>query len=249
MTTNGAIPPDRHVRRSGDDYAVALAQLLPQGQAWPRSPQSVLRQAINGLANYFGFVDGRAADLLERESDPRATIELLPDWERNWGLPDPCFTTPQTIGDRQQTLVRRMTLLGGQSRAWFAEVAAEIGYPLAIREFSPFMVGISRCGDTRALDDGVHYRWEIGSSDMRFYWTTAPTQATLTWFDALLAVRHRPLSQDRNARRPAVHFDRWKPAHTIIVFDFTNLGPDANALLREDGFMALRQDSSLELRE
>jgi len=68
-----------------------MLSLLPTGQAWPRAPDSTLVLTITGLAYFYGFVDGRAADLLERESDPRKTIELLPDWEKAWGLPDPCF--------------------------------------------------------------------------------------------------------------------------------------------------------------
>src|SRR5262245_51830939 len=84
-------PRDRHVRRSGDDYAQAFLRLLPTGQAWPRSTESTLVQVCEGLCDYYGYVDSRAGDLLERESDPRATIELLPDWEKAWGLPDPCF--------------------------------------------------------------------------------------------------------------------------------------------------------------
>src|SRR5499427_5061679 len=101
---------DRHVRRSGDDYAVGMNNLLPQGLAWPRWPNTVLQNVVQGLAQIWGFVDSRAADLLERESDPRQTIELLPDWERNWGLPDPCYQGPSTIGERQTALVGRMTI-------------------------------------------------------------------------------------------------------------------------------------------
>src|SRR5258707_8103611 len=116
---------DRHVRRTGDEYRDAFLSLLPQGQAWPRhAPGSVLWQAIDGLCDYWGFVDGRAADLLVRESDPRTTLELLPDWERNWGLPDPCYAEPQTIGERQRELVMRMTMMGGQSRQFFIDTAA-----------------------------------------------------------------------------------------------------------------------------
>ena len=93
---------DRHIRRSGSDYTEAFLALLPQGQAWPKhAPDSILVQGVTGLCDFWGFVDGRAADLLERESDPRLTIELLPDWERNWGLPDPCYTAPLTIDERQ----------------------------------------------------------------------------------------------------------------------------------------------------
>ena len=110
---------DTHIRRSGDDYAQALANLLPYGDAWPRWPDSVLMQTLRGLANYFGFVDSRAADLLEQESDPRITIELLPDWERNWGLPDPCYKQALTIDQRHKLLLFIMTLQGGQSRQFF----------------------------------------------------------------------------------------------------------------------------------
>jgi uncharacterized protein YmfQ (DUF2313 family) len=72
-------PYDTHVRRSGEDYREAFLSLLPNGQAWPKSNLSVLWQVVDGLCEYWGWVDGRAADLLERESDPRKTIELLSD--------------------------------------------------------------------------------------------------------------------------------------------------------------------------
>jgi uncharacterized protein YmfQ (DUF2313 family) len=42
-----------------------------------------------------------------------------------------------------------MTLIGAQSRDFFIGVAAAIGYTIEIREWSPFMCGISMCGDTR----------------------------------------------------------------------------------------------------
>ena len=81
--TPGAPPPhDRHIRRGQDEYWWALSALLPQGIAWPRWPDSVLQMAVRGLAGIMGWVDGRAADLLERESDPRQTVEMLDSWER-----------------------------------------------------------------------------------------------------------------------------------------------------------------------
>ena len=146
---------DQHIRRGGADYTEAFLSLLPQGQAWPKhAPGSVLCKTSAGLCDYWGFVDGRAADLLERESDPRLTIELLPDWERNWGLPDPCYTAPLTIAERQFALVQRMTIQGAQSREFFIEVAASIGYHITISEYRVFVVGIDRCGDNRVYGDG-----------------------------------------------------------------------------------------------
>ena len=46
---------------------------------------SVLVQGITGLCDYWGFVDGRAADLLEIESDPRTTVEPAAGWEPQLG--------------------------------------------------------------------------------------------------------------------------------------------------------------------
>jgi len=219
-------PPtmDRHVRRTGDDYAGALIDLLPRGIAWPRDPLSVLMRAMTGLAQVWGFVDSRAADLLERESDPRETVELLPDWERNWGLPDPCFTPTPTIGERQAMLVFKMTMLGGQSRAFFQSLAVWLGYDITIEEYSPFMAGVSSVGDTRFLYDNHHPRWQIGPPEMRFYWTIHTGQASLTWFRASKGQAGvDPHLRIGTAEDLECLFQRWKPAHTQIVFDYSGL--------------------------
>jgi uncharacterized protein YmfQ (DUF2313 family) len=214
---------DVHVRRSGSDYAQALLSLLPVGQAWPRDPDSVLVQAINGLAQYWGYVDGRAADLLERESDPRKTVELLPDWERAWGLPDPCLPSATTIGERQRMLVLYMTYLGGQSRAYFTQLMAWLGYTVTIKEFAPFMAGISQVGDTRPHPTD-QFRWYIGPPEMRFYWSVEVGTASVIWF----RVSSGQAGVDPHMRLGIPQelqclLDRWKPAHTELVFDFSSL--------------------------
>jgi len=221
---------DRHVRRQGSDYAIAMLQLLPQGQAWPRgldcaTDDSTLVGTIRGLADYYGFVDSRAADLLERESDPRITIELLSDWERAWGLPEKCLATPQTIGERQVALVTKMTLLGAQSRQFFIDLAAKIGYDIKIQEFAPWMFGVSQCGRT---DDGTvnHYwRWEIGPPEMRFFWTVKVSGVKYIWWRyglALLGIDpHLRIGVPRDLE---CILRRLKPAHTEIVFDFREVG-------------------------
>lgn len=227
---------DQHVRRTGDDYAVALGNLLPWGPAWPRHPSGVLMQVIAGLASYWGFVDGRAADLLERESDPRLTLELLTDWERNWGLPDPCFKSANTIDQRHAMLIMKMTLLGAQSREFFIGIAAWLGYTITITERAPFTCGISQCGDTRGmatwndtpghhLDTHPDYFWRIGPPEMRFYWTVHVTNAPLMWFRAgagQAGVQHHleiGFAEDLECL-----LRRWKPAQTDLIFDYSNLG-------------------------
>jgi uncharacterized protein YmfQ (DUF2313 family) len=187
-------PADKHIRHDADDYAEAFQDLMPKGQAWPKVGTSVIRQLCDALAWFWGYVDGRAADLLERESDPQRTVELLPEWERAWGLPEECFPEATTIGERQRMLVTKMTWQGGQSRQYFIDLMAWLGFRIVIKEWSPFMAGISRCGDTSpppgrpsiwpGPPDLSDCRWYIGAPENRFVWTAQVGYLGLTWFRA-----------------------------------------------------------------
>jgi uncharacterized protein YmfQ (DUF2313 family) len=198
--------PDQHVRRSGDDYTEALAKLLPTGIAWPREPQSLLMRVVSGLAQYWGTVDSRAADLLEFESDPRETYELLPDWERNFGLPYPGMGD-QIVSDRQKLLVKHMTLNGSPSRQFFEDLAQYFGFTVTISEHSNFICGVSRCGDTRPLnlDNPTKYRWEIGPVFNRFVWNVTALNSSAPLVEYL--------------------FQRFRPAHTAVVFNYYAISP------------------------
>lgn len=231
---------DRHVRRTGRDYLEAFMRLLPLGEAWPRfeptresylkyekqEPGHTLWNVCRGLCEYWGFVDSRAADLLERETDPRLSVEMFVDWERNWGLPDPCFFQPDNgnLEGRRALLMLKMTLLGGQSRAFFEWVARKLGYTIRIREYSPFMVGISRVGGTLGVDGFP--RWQIGPPEMRFYWTVSVAGIQLIWFRVTAGI----VGVDPHLRMGIPEdleclLNRWKPAQTQIVFDLS--GTDA----------------------
>jgi uncharacterized protein YmfQ (DUF2313 family) len=203
--------------------------LLPKGIAWPRKIGSVLVNTCRGLTNVWGFVDARAADLLEVECYPPSTFEILDWWERAWGLPDPCFPSATTIGERQRMLVMFMTWMGGQSRDYFKRVAEFVGYTIEIKEFAPFMCGISQVGDTRTAPpdapiEDQNFRWYIGMPEQRFYWEVSVGQIGLIWFRA---------SSGQAGIDPHCKFsvpteficllDRWKPAHTAIVPDFSKL--------------------------
>ena len=221
------LPNDRHIRRGQPEYAHALSALLPQGIAWPRWPDTVLMRVVYGLAGIMGFVDGRAADLLERESDPRQTVELLPDWERNWGLPE-CGLPLGTIGERQKALVLKMTLLGAQSREFFIDVAKRLGYDITITEYRPFMVGIDRCGDARTyLPDGTltPQPCQIGDPTMRFAWTVHLSTTRLTWFMASKGQAGiDPHLSIALATDLECFFRKYAPAHTVVLFDYSKIG-------------------------
>lgn len=231
---------DRHVRRDGDAYGTELLTFLPQGQAWPREPGSTLVNTLAGLAYTYGYVDGRAADLLETESDPRKTVELLPDWERAWGLPDPCFPDATSIEERQKMLVFKMTLLGGQSRAWFEKISDWTGDEIHITEFSPYMCGISMCGDTSDLEpSGVvgKMRWELGPPEIRYYWTARAALPELIWFRCGEGGPEESLQGEWTGGECGVDthlqiivapdldclLNRWQPAHTQLVYDYSQI--------------------------
>lgn len=223
-------PTRRWSKHDVDSYVQGFNDLLPQGGAWPRDPDHVLQLFIKGLMQIWADpIEEEAALLLTQESDPRQTTILLPDWERNFGLPDNCLTPPANIADRRSALIYRMTLEGGQSIAFFVSLAALIGYQIDIEEFSPFMAGVSRCGDTSAENviaggDKFHPRWQIGPPEMRFYWTVALNNIGLSWFRA--SSGQAGVDPHLRIGIPAdleCILRRYAPAHTQIVFDFSGI--------------------------
>lgn len=137
--------------RSAADYLAQLKALLPFGRAWPRDEGSTLGGLLAGLAEEFARVDGRALALLD-EADPHTALELLPDWERALGLPDSCSPIPTVIRERQLAVARKLAGLGGQTPAFFIELARKAGLDVRIEEFEPFAAG-SSAGD-ELCDDG-----------------------------------------------------------------------------------------------
>jgi uncharacterized protein YmfQ (DUF2313 family) len=228
----GASLNDGWVPHGSSDYLYAWNTLLPKGQAWNRDFDSVQQMLWAGLTQYWGDVDANAALLLTTESDPRKTLMLLPDWEHAWGLPDPCVTAPQTIDARRAALIAKMTLLGCQSRQCLINYAAELGYTITISEYSPYICGVSRVGDTIQQDilaggDGTHYRWELGPPEMRFIWTVHLGASPYTQFHC--AAGQCGLDPEGRLLAFAVDTDlecilnRYKPAQTYIAFDYTGL--------------------------
>lgn len=241
---------ERWVQRTSDEYAEGFNNLLPQGVAWPREPDAVLQKVVQGLARVWGDdVEGISALLLTIESDPRITANLLPEWERAFGLPDLCVAEPLTIDARRTALVQRMTLLGAQSREFMIAIAATIGYAITITEYRPFMVGIDRVGDNRTIGDGTgtqvdqfgrpildalglpltlgeysEYPYVLGPPENRFYWTVHVGRARLSWFRVTSGeVGVDPHLRIGLATDLECLLRRYKPAHTEIIFDYSGL--------------------------
>lgn len=220
--------------KSADDYAELIEGELPQGNAWPRDPDKPLMLWVRGCAQIWGDVDGTAAELLVVESDPRYTIKLLPDWERNFGLPDPCIPVVQSIPERQRALVNKMTTEGGQSIPFFVGVAKTLGYTIAIEEYLPFQFGLSSFGGPRGRFMGplVRFTWKVhvyGGRLTRFRFGRSSFGR-----DAFLEIRH--------AEDLECIFRRWAPAHTIVVFDYLNRDPRPAVVRFEFGISRFGND-------
>ncbi len=240
---------DMWVPRGAAEYAQAIEAELPSGAAWPRDPSSDLMKWVSGCAGVWGDFDARAADFLTVESDPRSTLELLPDWERAFGLPDTCVASPQTIEERRDALVARLTALGGQSRAFYDNAAAALGYTIEIYEYAPYTCGLSYCGDTRP-DGGLTFTyahcgdmqcgvdpictiaatgnddwyWELGAPELRYYWIVRVLDTRLTWFRGGTGECGQDhLCEFADALDLECLIRRWAPAHTVVIFDYSQV--------------------------
>jgi uncharacterized protein YmfQ (DUF2313 family) len=133
--------------RGEADYLAALQALLPRGRAWSRDPAATITGLLDGIAKSYAKADARQTNLL-RDAFPVTTAELLPEWEATLGLPDPCLGQLPTLQQRQNQVAARITGRGGQSIGYLTSVAAQLGFSVAIKEFAPFRVGVSRVGDS-----------------------------------------------------------------------------------------------------
>ncbi len=144
--------------RSEEQVLQGLLAGLPIGWAWPRDPQSVGAKLLRAHAAELAALEAGIAALLE-EADPRTTTLLLEEWERALGLPDPCMPLNATIEQRRRALVARVIAQGGQSRQYFTDLAAALGYAITIQEFRPFRVG-SRIG-SRLYGEAWAHAWRV----------------------------------------------------------------------------------------
>lgn len=190
-----------------DQYRQQLKALLPPGKALPREPGTTLDALLDAMAAELVRIDDRADDLID-EAIPSTTSELLADWERVAGLPDPCVADQvQNRAQRRAALVSKLASRGGQSAAYFIAVAAALGFEVTITEFRPFRAGMSYAGDALTNGDWV-FTWRVN----------APT-VTISEFKAGQNTVGDPLRSWGNDLLEC-RLGHNKPAHTILQFAY-----------------------------
>lgn len=152
---------------TAEDYHAQLRLLLPPGPAWDREFNPGLDELLQAGAELLAKEDLRAADLLA-ESDPYTVRELVPDWERVMDLPDPCLGDSPKFEDRQLAVRRRLVEVGGQSPAYFVELAIGQGYPQArVVEHRAPRFGRARFGAAHFGTWAAQFMWTLDTGPRR----------------------------------------------------------------------------------
>lgn len=192
-------------------YTQQLLALQPPGRALPTDPDTNWVKLLDALAAELLRVDGRLADLTNELTVNDAAIEMLSDWERVLGLPDPCAPAPTDPVIRRARIRAKLSSVGGQSRAYFLNVLQQLGVIATIDEMRPFEMGISGMGDGVGGGEWAN-TWQVnvpGNVD-------ADTQALLKCV-----------------------INQLKPAHTAVLWSFNSQPPATvikhNGQFRRDG--------------
>lgn len=188
--------------------ATALADLFPPGLLYKPVASGHLYQLRLALADEAVELRERARYLLDVELDPRRTLELLPDWERWYGLPDPALAAlgPQTVAQRRAALLAKIRAVGGQSPTYFVTVAATIGFTIEIEEFDRTKVG-DKVGSPILIGD-----WE-------FVWKVHAPRSTIRHARAGASFAGDRIGEWGNGPLEAL-LAELKPAHTILLFAY-----------------------------
>lgn len=119
-----------------DAYARQLKQLLPPGRLLRVDPEGTLSKLLQGVADELARIDARAIVLVD-EWDPSRASELIADWERVLGLPADGTSLPAALADRRVNAARAYVARGGQSYAYFYELASLAGFVVVIDDVAP----------------------------------------------------------------------------------------------------------------
>lgn len=180
-----------------DAYARQLKQLLPPGLLWQLEEGSWLSRLLAAIAEELARVDARGDDLVE-EWDPATADETIADWERVLGLPEFGAELAATLADRQVAAAAKYAARGGQTPAYFVELAARAGF-------------------VASYDKVSAYTWRL---------TVPLAQATVAYTTETQAFRAGAArAGDRVASVTVpeleVFIRRASPAHTSVWFRYT----------------------------
>lgn len=190
-----------------NEYTKVFLDLLPPGDFFETDPEAAFYKLAEAISQTFVEIDQSIDDLVS-ESYPDTTVDLLPEWEKNYGLPDACTNYNESIQERQKDLVAKYAAKGGQSVAYFIMLAEFLGYTITITEFLPFRTNVNHTNDILYGEEWM-WIWQVnysGSNPIYFRTNVSTTNERLIVY---------------GNDRLVCFFNKYKPAHTKVIFNFT----------------------------
>lgn len=189
-------------------YVDQLMALSPTGPAWSRDRDGGLGDLFTGWAGEMARLDARVGDLVE-EADPRTAFDMIEDWERVLGLPDPCTAAAMTISARQVIAWRKLAFQAGQTRAFYIGLAEILGFDIEIHEFDPAVDSYDGALTALITDEKWRFVWRVH----------VLTETDFTLFRAGIS-----RAGDRLAEGAAIDLEcvisAVRPAHTRVIFTY-----------------------------
>jgi len=142
------------------------------------------------------------------EADPRVTSELLADWERVLGLPDSCAGgAAMTVSQRRNRVLDKLRKVHGQSRQFYLDLAAMLGYTdTSITEFRPMSCG-APC-DLPVYGEDWRFAWQVNTVNALAVYQMRvgdPCDSPLrSWLSSELQCR----------------LNKLKPANTVVLMNY-----------------------------
>lgn len=204
-------------------HAELLKRLLPSTAYDPNAP--LLSAELDAEGAELDMAKA-SADSLLLESDPRHTLQLLPDFERVLDLPDTCCSTAtnSTITQRRARVVEKSFAKGGQSRPYFIDLAMRLGYT---------DVSITVCKPMTCEDPCDH---SVYGQDWGFAW-----QLNVGDYFAIHTMTcDDPCDSPLRSWQPnelLCRVNQLKPAHTVAIINWTMTQPQIDVVVaygRED---------------
>lgn len=200
-------------------YARAIRKLLPPGKAFDFPAEDEASKTLDALAEEAARIEERGQDLLN-ELDPRNTFEMLDSWERLLGIPDEC--TPEgddpTIGQRRQRILQKLTTGGGQSKAFYKLIAAQLGYDITaldVVNFTDFRTGLSTVG--QPLSNSTDGDDEVTGWPYTFQ-IKAPATFVRRFTVGQSTVGERLVNPENETLECVIR--KFAPAHVTVLFSF-----------------------------
>lgn len=149
---------------SQDSFQGAVRRLMPRGRAWSRRVDALLGALAGAIGDSVWQLHAQQTVLLDVESDPAQAVQLLPDWEADYALPDPCTAANPSLAQRHGALLAKIAGIGGQSGAYYTAVVAALGYSITITTWRVPVYGqVSTYGGCDYLVPAWRFAWRVNA--------------------------------------------------------------------------------------